>query len=333
MLSTLHAGKPIAPEEGLGRAEAPRIGVLFTYDSGDKAVLRGLGESHRRGVPSIVDSGGWSVFNAGAVIDPVLQAQFAISTRALYPETRFLALDVIGSPEETWENWALQRSLGAPVEPTLHYGTDPAEFDRYLEAGLYVNDDGDAWVNFGGMVASSSRPTWIRPTMAWVASIKRRLPAAESLGYRVRFHGLGMTTPSANDIVKFDGVDSSYWLISLARFRTLPLFDPERRRWARMLLASAKPEYERESRVELHAVRDLLRKHYDTEPAAVWAMDDGERYGLSIRSHAYFADAYRRRHHDPKAPIVYLAAAPTKPDAPVWEHIDRWAHTSPRPLR
>jgi len=54
---------------------------------------------------------------------------------------------------------------------------------------------------------------------------------------------------------------------------------------------------------------------------------------LSIRSHAYFADAYRRRHHDPKAPIVYLAAAPTKPDAPVWEHIDRWAHTSPRPLR
>src|SRR5690606_4053287 len=94
----------------------------------------GVAAAH--GLPTVLDSGAWSVFNAGATIDPLKQAAFVVKASALYPEARFLALDVIGDEEATWRNWVLQRRAGARVEPTIHFGAEPLLVRRFLTYGL-----------------------------------------------------------------------------------------------------------------------------------------------------------------------------------------------------
>jgi hypothetical protein len=252
-----------------------------------------------------------------------------VKASALYPEARFLALDVIGDEEATWRNWVLQRRAGARVEPTIHFGAEPLLVRRFLTYGLARMPDGRAWINVGGLVAGQSNPKMHRQMAAWSAAVRREVERIKPK-YEVLIHGLGTTTPAVNDLVRFDGVDSSYWLVSLARYRTLPLFDPEKRRWARALVANAKAEYVRASKADIHAMARTLRRHYATTPAELLAMTDPERLALSLRSHAYFADAYRRRHGRYDTPIVYLAGAPTKADDPLWDEIARWSHSDPR---
>jgi len=293
--------------------------VLFTYANSEAANLRVLGVAAAHGLPTVLDSGAWSVFNAGVKIDPVRHAKFVIDAAALYPHARFLGLDVIYNPEETWRNWNLQRDLGAPVEPTIHMPAGPEVALRYVEAGLATE-----WMNLGGLAGAQGVTSRVRAATAWAATIRRALPP------EIKLHGLGTTTPYANDLMRFDGVDSSYWRVSLARYRTLPLFDPDKRRWARALVASAKPEYVRASKADIHAMSRMLRRYYSTTPALLLEMTDERRLGLSLRSHAYFADAYRHRHASYDTPIVYLAGAPTKADDPIWDEIARWSHNDPR---
>lgn len=315
---------PEAPAETASAGERilPRLGVLYTYESGERSALRGLTFARNHDVRSILDSGAWSVFNAGAVIDPRAHAQFVLDLVPTFTNTRFVGLDVIGDEETTYRNWMLQREMGAPVEPTIHFGAPPDFIDRYLSEGLAVNGQGETWINCGGMVMASSRPTWIRPTMAWIAAVRSRLPE------HVKIHGLGMTTPAANDLIRLDSVDSTYWLVSLARNRVLPLFDPSRRRWSRIGMATATQEYRLESKATMAGIGPLLRSAYGTTPREVWEMDDTARLFLSIRSHAHFADAYRARHRHPSSPVVYLAGAPgseTAQSSVLMPEIARWA--------
>lgn len=305
----------------------PRLGVLYSYEAGEKTSNRALAFARSRGVRSILDSGAWSVFNNGATIDPVAHAKYVVDVAPEHPLTRFIGLDVIGDDPQSYRNWMMQREAGAPVEPTIHYGEHPDFITRYVDAGLAVNGAGETWINCGGMVAASSRPSWIRPTMAWVAAVRARLPE------HVKIHGLGMTTPSANDLVRFDGVDSTYWVVSYARFRNLPLFNPERRSWILFQLMTSSAEYTRGSRAGFKGHGRVLRELYGVTPAEVWEMNDNERLELSIRSHAYFADTYRARHKDPTAPVVYLASAPsseTAGSAVLMDPIARWARSNPR---
>lgn len=311
----------------------PRLGVLFTYANSEAANRRVLAEATDRKLPVILDSGAWSVFNAGAKIDREAHAAFVIAAQDDFPDARFLALDVIDSEVESFRNWVAQREAGARVEPTIHFGSPPSDMRLYLDRafggghpGLAPMADGRSWINVGGLVSGQSNPAMHRRMAAWSAAVRREVDKYDPA---VRIHGLGTTTPAVNDLVRFDGVDSSYWLVSLARFRTLPLFNPDTRRWTRMLIASAKPAYERESRSALYAAARMLRKHYGASPADLWEMTDDERLGLSLRSHAYFADAYRTRHRRLESPIVYLAGAPTKHDDPIWEEIARWSHGGP----
>lgn len=302
-------GRGAVLEAEPARTPLPRLGVLYSYESGEKAATRALDFARASGLRSILDSGAWSVFNAGAFIDPKAHAAYVNDIKADHPSTRFVGLDVIGDEEASYRNWMDQRALGAPVEPTVHFGSDPALVDRYLDAGLVTDGAGERWVNCGGMVAASSRPSWIRPTMAWVAAVRRRLPED------VKIHGLGMTTPAANDLVRFDSVDSTYWLVSYARFRNLPLFDPDKRAWILLQLMTSSAAYTAESRATFRGHGRLLRERYGVTAREVWGMTDSERLALSVQSHAYFADAYRARHRTPDSPIVYLAGAPSSPTA------------------
>jgi hypothetical protein len=310
-----------------GETAPPRLGVLFTYNISRDLNERLTAEATRRNIPIVMDSGAWSVFNAGATIDRVEHARWVKEMTTRYPDVRYLGLDVIGDEEASFRNWVAQRELDARVEPTIHFGAPASDVKRYLAEGLAAMPDGKKWINVGGLVAGQGNPKMHRQMAAWSASILRELPDD------VFVHGLGTTTPAVNDLVRFDGVDSSYWLVSLVRFRMLPLFDPSRRKWVRMLLADRKPEYERDSRQDLHIASRILRAFYDTTPAEVWDGDDTFRLNLSLRSHAYFADAYRARHLSPRTPIVYLAGKPVTVTDPNWEDIEFWSHEGPHAAR
>jgi hypothetical protein len=312
VIDTLTSPETASPADG--HVAMPRLGVLYSYEQGPVAAERGLDFARRLGLRSILDSGAWSVFNAKAVIDIDQHAAYVNRLAPSHPLTRFVALDVIGDEEASYRNWLHQRELGCPVEPTVHYGSNPMDVDRYVNGsatvpGLAINGAGEYWLNCGGMVAASSRPSMIRPTMAWVAAVKRRLPP------EVKIHGLGMTTPLANDMIKFDSVDSTYWLVSLARFRTLPIFNPEKREWDRVTLLTKTKAHLEESKATFAGLGPLLRKHYNTTPRELWDMTEAERFGLSIKSHALFVDTYRARHASDTAPIAYLAGAPTSETA------------------
>lgn len=219
----------------------------------------------------IGDSGAFSAFTQGA---PIRLADYAAWARQWDPYLCWTAaLDVIGDPVATLNNWrALRDQHGLATVPTLHAGTDPRWLDTYAAEGC-------DFVGLGGMVGRA------RECLPWVVQVMRY---ARDRHPHMRFHSWGVTERRFLDNLPLYSADSSGVGAGM-RFAELRLFDP----------ATGKRVEVPQRGNEVYRVGTLLRREYGVEPEAVARSTVANRHlqlQVAARSAQLYARWLQRRH-------------------------------------
>lgn len=236
------------------------LGKLLSYaEMGrDSRQIEALTEA---GIPVVWDSGAFSVFTGRAEITVDEHARWVVDSQDRLPGNRFLALDVIGDPVATLENYRTSIELGARVEPTIHFGTSIAQIERLLDVAV------PEWVNVGGLVGQRND----RMSAAMIAAVRRELPDG------VKVHALGCTRTQVSALVPFEGCDSSTWL-TWGQYHQISLWNPQRDRFDVMGARS-----ERDWRRTFEA-GGWLRSEYGLEPQFLQDKIDRDSYRKGNRA-------------------------------------------------
>lgn len=274
------------------------LGVLGSYATDGNRTQNGrAGELGRAGVPIVWDSGAFSVFTGNATIDVDDHSAWVIREDVGDKQIRFVGLDVIGDGAATLANYRRQRQAGAFVEPTLHYG-DPLEQVNKLVACGDID-----WFNIGGLVPVLRNPAQRRNIAAFIASVRKRLPP------EVKVHALGCVHPEVIRLVPIDAADSTYWF-SLARFRTLALFNERRGNWRKFGVCTTTSHHPSRTSTWAKAYKrgQFLRDDYGLEPSdlTVNPIDDDKLIAASIEAHRRLA-RWAAAMHGLDDVILYLA--------------------------
>lgn len=241
-----------------------------------------VAQLHDGGMRLVADSGAYSALSLGKTIDVEAFAQWARDVRE---HVAWVAsLDAIGDAAGTWVNWQRLRELGVESVPTVHYGADPRELDRYAEHGV-------DFVGLGGMVGRKSEPARL---MRWALAMMRY---ARDTHPAMRFHGWGVTHPLLVRNLPWYSIDSSGFG-SGYRYGRLNLFDPDTGKLVGATLDGR----------GAFKVGALLRRHYSVEPAAV-ATSSGANIDLQLRVGArasQLLEDYLRRRYAVEPPTYGL---------------------------
>lgn len=198
-----------------------------------------IAEIHSWGTRIIGDSGAFSAMTTGRPVDRESFHEWVYR----WKDSLFWAasLDVIGDSEGTHSNWLAARRDGLELVPTLHYGADPREMDRYVSEGASL-------IGLGGMVPYTSEKDRL---MRWCLSMHRY---ARDTHPGVRFHGWGITHPYLLDNLPWWSTDSSGYA-SCFIFGTLRLWIPERAKFQSIDLNGR----------DIAKYHRVLRKHYNVD--------------------------------------------------------------------
>lgn len=174
-----------------------------------------MGKVASWGTRIIGDSGAFSAMSLGKEIDR--ETFHAWAKR--WEDDLFwaAALDVIGDPEASYQNWLAARRDDLELVPTVHYGQGTEMLDRYAEEGATL-------IALGGMVPYSSEKDRL---MRWCLQMHRHVRDHHP---QVRFHGLGISHPYLVDNLPWWSTDSSGFS-SCFRFGTLRLWVPKKGRF------------------------------------------------------------------------------------------------------
>lgn len=191
----------------------------------------------------IGDSGAHSANTLGIKINDKLLADWITKWR--HRLAWAACLDVINDPEGTWRGFRTMHEVyGIEGVPSLHFGTDPREMDRYADYGV-------DFMGLGGMVGKS-RPKAMRWLVACLRYARDNHPD-------MRFHGWGLTSEVTFQL-PFYSVDSSSWSAAW-RFGRLHLRHPRTGKSISVQL-DGRHAYDPK-------VARLLRDHYGTAPSEV----------------------------------------------------------------
>ena len=231
-----------------------------------------IAEMQSWGLRLIGDSGAFSSMSQGALID---LGEFADWGLRWQNNLAWIAsLDVIGDQPASFQNYKKLRARGLDVIPTIHYGCDPKELDKYAA-------DGVDFVGLGGMVGRKSEAARL---LRWTLAVFRY---ARDHHPTMRFHGWGVTHSQLVMNLPWYSVDSSGFSSSY-RFARLSLFDTTNGKNIGIDL-NGKDIYK-------HAA--LLRRDYKVEPEEVAVSDRETRRQLtrlSIASIQKQEDFLRKR--------------------------------------
>lgn len=231
------------------------------------------------GLRVIGDSGAFSAKTQGAVI--TVDDLYAWQDQWRHRLYWGAALDVIGNPEATYRNWLVGVDrYDMPVVPTIHFGTNPREIDRYVARGC-------DFIGLGGLVGVSRKPA-----MRWLVQVLRYARATHP---QVRFHGWGCTS-NHHALLPFYSVDSSSWG-SAFRYGNVMLVDPR---------TGAKTPYSTNgSDVYRQDISSLLADYYNMPPSKVaQSTPDTKRDVIRVASMAVAAQNMhlQRKHGSISAP-------------------------------
>lgn len=147
----------------------------------------------------VLDSGAYSVFNSGKIID----VEDYISACRDVDAVEIFGLDVIGDYVGTRRNNERMWEAGIEAIPTFHLG-DPWSA---LEAMLHRPK-----IALGGIVQASTRNVvHASGTQAWLGQCFARV-------WPKRLHGFGLVRPKFIEAYPFHSVDASSWNMAPARF-------------------------------------------------------------------------------------------------------------------
>lgn len=159
----------------------------------------------------IIDSGAFTAFTTGKVINPKDYAVWAIDFekrwRSKMASLEFMNLDVIGNQDGTWENQKILEKLGMRPLPIITFGVDLKHLDRALENYDYIA--------LGGLVPYSRQKDklkkWLDSCFSRVMAYRRKTDILR------RVHLLGITTDWVLKRYPCYSSDSSTW-VSCLRF-------------------------------------------------------------------------------------------------------------------
>lgn len=150
-----------------------------------------------------LDSGAFSAWNMGAVIDIDAYCEYIIKNKDIFRveqgELMVSVLDGIGDPLKTWQQQDYMEKKGAKPLPCFHYG-EPIEYlDWYLSNYQYIT--------IGGLVGKS-KPDQEK----WLDRIWNDHILSGSGRAKVAVHGFGMTSPDLMKRYDWYSCDSSSWI-------------------------------------------------------------------------------------------------------------------------
>lgn len=221
----------------------------------------------------IGDSGAFSAASKGAVITTPELAAWGKKWR--HKLLWVASLDVIGDPHTTYRNWReMVDNHGFEGVPTIHFGTDPQEMDRYVERGV-------DFMGLGGLVGIPRKSQ-----MRWLIQVfkyqRKHHPD-------MKFHGWGCTS-GPHLKLPFFSVDSSTWTESL-RYGKMTLREPGTNKGVFYWLHG-------QEAYKPHVAR-LLIDHYGVSPREVAVSNTGNREEIILISALATSvqEQYMRRLH------------------------------------
>src|SRR5690554_1947242 len=146
-----------------------------------------------------LDSGAYTAFRSGKPVDLPAYIRYCQHYASQYQI--IAALDVIGDPDASYQNYVAMRNAGVRILPTFHIGSDWRYYDQLLDEYDYVAIGGVAWRVASGVNEDA-------PMMRALIHIHKR---AQQKG--VRLHGFGVT--AWRYIRSFDwfSIDSTTFLV------------------------------------------------------------------------------------------------------------------------
>jgi hypothetical protein len=269
-----------------------KLGTLFTC-ANMREISANIEIAARYNLPIIVDSGAWSNFTG--------KAQVTVESHVKYLQSnwvkgaRYISLDVIGNEKESLQNWLIERDKGLNVEPTIHFGSSPDAVDRYLSYGLATE-----WVNLGGMAQHQGNTKMHKQLAGWSASVMRRCPEG------TKFHALGGTAPALNQLIKYDSVDSTYWL-QVYKWNTLPVFDPSVPRYYIVPRSLKSKEWDSGKKQRLGKLGPLVKKQLGVNAVDLLNATEEVLAEFAMIGNAQFGQYFEQRHKH--SMFVYLAGS------------------------
>jgi len=235
---------------------------------------RDIAEMKSWGLRLIGDSGAYSALTQGTPINIEEFAEWGLKWK---DDFAWLAsLDVIGDKDATYENYKWLRAQGLDVIPTIHYGCDPKELDRYVAEGV-------DFIGLGGMVGRKSEADRL---LRWTLSVFRY---ARDNHPQLRFHGWGVTHRQLTMNLPWYSVDSSGFSAAY-RFARLSLFDPALGKQVAIALDGK----------DIYKHVDLLNRVYQVDPEDVKLSTPDRRrqlVRLAISSVQKMEEFLRARHN------------------------------------
>lgn len=170
----------------------------------------GLRSWHNRdyetpGVKTILDSGAFSAWKSGTPVD--IEDLIVEACEAEPPWDEVAALDVIGSPADSYHNAVEMKERGLPIIPVFHFG-EPWDLLQEYKTQFTGR------VGLGGIatgISSTQRRKWLSQCFA------RAYPA--------RFHGFGVASRDLLMEFPFSSVDTASWHTGLRYGRTASMGD------------------------------------------------------------------------------------------------------------
>jgi hypothetical protein len=155
---------------------------------------------------AIIDSGAFTAFTTGKIIDPREYAEWALDVRSTWQSSlnslHFMNLDVIGDQDKSWQNQRTIERMGLQVLPIVTFNADKSHLIRAIEGYPYFA--------LGGLVPLVNQKEklrrWLNFCFSEIVGYKKKT------GVMPRVHLLGITSEWVLQAYPCYSSDSSSWM-------------------------------------------------------------------------------------------------------------------------
>ena len=202
------------------------VGIMFSYWAFRKKqsdiISKGIHDFFSYDGPIMIDSGAYSAFNSGFIIQLESYSTFIKKLKgSIQEKDTIVNLDIIGKPKRSETNWKrLQKMLDHPILPVIHFPYKDKNYPAIKYIGL------------GGMVPAFkiNQKGSVYDVVSWIKSLDM---------FKVKkFHGFGIGSPFHQ--IVFDFLYSIDWIGWRRNASVCSCYTPEGSRYVHQALKKRK---------------------------------------------------------------------------------------------